>query len=339
MKDEKLFLRSCILYEFKLGHSARAAAANICTALGEGSITHVTCCHWFKKFRSGDTDLNDDPRPGRGPTINDEGLQTLLEINPRQTTRELANKLGCGHTTVEDHLHAMGKVLKLGTWVPHVLTEDNKASRVTICNSLLLHPHREDFLNQIITGDEKWVMFANHTRKRQWVDRHQQPEPEPKADLHPRKVMLSVWWDVKGVIHSELLPPNTTVNATLYCSQMDRLQAALKRKRPNRDKVRLLHDNARPHTAKKTREKIKELGWEVLPHPAYSPDLAPSDYYLFRSLSNHLEKKHYDNQDELQKDLEDFFRSKSASFYDHGIRQLPKRWEAVLDSNGAYIVD
>ncbi len=151
--------------------------------------------------------------------------------------------------------------------------------------------------------------------------------------------MLSVWWDVKGVIYFELLPLNTTVDATLYCAQMNRLQVALKKERPYRDKVQLLHDNARPHTAKKTQEKINELGWEVLPHPAYSPDLAPSDYHLFRSLSNHLENRHFDNRDQLQNDLEDFFRSKPASFYDHGIRQLPKRWEEVIDNNGEYIVD
>jgi histone-lysine N-methyltransferase SETMAR len=171
------------------------------------------------------------------------------------------------------------------------------------------------------------------------VDRDQQPEPEPKPELHQKKVMLSVWWDVKGVIYFELLPPNTTVDATLYCTQMDRLQAALTKERPKRDKVRLLHDNARPHTAKKTREKIQELGWEVLPHPAYSPDLAPSDYHLFRSLSNHLENKHFDNQDHLLKDLEHFFNSRPENFYDHGICQLPERWAQVVDSNGEYIVD
>ena len=40
-------------------------------------------------------------------------------------------------------------------------------------------------------------------------------------------------------------------------------------------------DSARPHTFLVTRKKLLELGWEVMPHPQYSPNLAPSDYHLF----------------------------------------------------------
>ncbi|KAG5309958.1 SETMR methyltransferase, partial [Acromyrmex insinuator] len=56
-------------------------------------------------------------------------------------------------------------------------------------------------------------------------------------------------------------------------------------KRPeliNRKGVVFHHDNARPHISLMTRQKLRELGWEVLMHPPYSPDLALSDYHLFR---------------------------------------------------------
>jgi hypothetical protein len=46
----------------------------------------------------------------------------------------------------------------------------------------------------------------------------------------------------------------------------------------NRKRVLLQQDNARPHTAKNTLQKIEELeGIELLPRPAFSPDLEPSD--------------------------------------------------------------
>lgn len=56
----------------------------------------------------------------------------------------------------------------------------------------------------------------------------------------------------------------------------------------NRHGPILLHDNARPHSAKITKEKLIELGIEALLHPAYSPDLAPSDYHLFKHLDSFL---------------------------------------------------
>ncbi|GFV00161.1 histone-lysine N-methyltransferase SETMAR [Trichonephila clavipes] len=74
-------------------------------------------------------------------------------------------------------------------------------------------------------------------------------------------------------------------------------------KRPeltNQKGVVFHHDNARPHTSLVTRQKLLELGWDVLPHPPYSPDLAPSDYFLFRSLQNSLNGKNFNNGDDVK---------------------------------------
>ncbi|KAG5319810.1 MOS1T transposase, partial [Pseudoatta argentina] len=71
-----------------------------------------------------------------------------------------------------------------------------------------------------------------------------------------------------------------------------RLSRALREKRPEyeqrHDKVTFLHDNARPHVAKVVKKYLKTLKWDVLPHPPYSPDIAPSDYWLFRRMQHDL---------------------------------------------------
>ena len=77
------------------------------------------------------------------------------------------------------------------------------------------------------------------------------------------------------MLYYELLPTGTTVTAVVYAAQLQKLAGVIQKERPKRDKVLLLHDNARPRVAKMTRQTISEPGWEVLPHPAYSPDLAP----------------------------------------------------------------
>ncbi|GFY16902.1 mariner Mos1 transposase [Trichonephila clavipes] len=81
------------------------------------------------------------------------------------------------------------------------------------------------------------------------------------------------------------------------------LSRALKDKRPQynerHDKVILQHDNARPHVAKVVKTYLETLKWEVLPHPLYSPDLAPSDYHFFQSMAHGLADQHFRSYEEV----------------------------------------
>jgi len=99
------------------------------------------------------------------------------------------------------------------------------------------------------------------------------------------------------------------------------------------------HDNARPHTSLITRQKLLELGWDLLPHPPYSPDLVPSDFHLFRSLQNSLRGKTFDSDEAVNRHLVQFFADKDRSFYEQGIMKLTERWQKVIEQNGQYIID
>ena len=154
--------------------------------------------------------------------------------------------------------------------------------------------------------------------------------------------MLSVWWYWKGVEFFELLPSNQTINSNVYCRQLNKLDAAVKEKRPelvNRKGVIFHHDKATPHTSLVTRQKLLRIGWKVMLHPPYSPDLAPSDYYLFRSLQNSLNGKTFNDDEAVKSHLVQFFADKNQKFYERGIMKLPKRWQKVIEQNAKYIID
>ena len=88
--------------------------------------------------------------------------------------------------------------------------------------------------------------------------------------------MLSVWWDWKGMVFFELLTKNQTIILDVYCHQLNKLNGAVKEKRPelvNRKGVIFHHDNATPHTSLATRQKLLRLGWKVMLQRPYSPDL------------------------------------------------------------------
>ena len=95
----------------------------------------------------------------------------------------------------------------------------------------------------------------------------------------------------------------------------------------NRGRIVFHQDNARPHTSLVTRQKRRKLGWEVLLHPPYSPDLAPSDYHLFLSMANELGSRKLATREYCENWLSEFFDNREASFYKSGIMKLASRWE------------
>jgi histone-lysine N-methyltransferase SETMAR len=74
-----------------------------------------------------------------------------------------------------------------------------------------------------------------------------------------------------------------------------------------------------------------QLGWDVLHHPPYSSDLAPSDYHLFRSLQNSLNGKNFTSPEACKNHLEQFFARKTGKFYMDGIMNLSERWLKVTE--------
>ena len=97
----------------------------------------------------------------------------------------------------------------------------------------------------------------------------------------------------------------------------------------------LLHDNARPRTVHLTINTIRQLNWEVLEHPAYSPDLAPSDFHLFGPLKNALRGRFA--ADEVKEVVHDWLRSQPQTFFSNGIKKLTDRWAKCIEKKEDHI--
>ena len=140
------------------------------------------------------------------------------------------------------------------------------------------------FLKQIVTGNEKQIPYNNVEQKGSWGKWNEQPSTTPKAGLHPKKVMLCIWWDWKGVLYEKLFLENQTINSSKYCSQLDQLKAALNKKCPelvNSKHIIFYQHNARLFISLMTRQKLLLIDWEGLTHLPYSPDIVRLDLHLF----------------------------------------------------------
>jgi len=99
----------------------------------------------------------------------------------------------------------------------------------------------------------------------------------------------------------------------------------------------VLHDNARPHTACLTLETVEQLGLDVLPHPPYSPDLAPSDYHLFGPMKKMLGWQKFASDTEVQSVISQWLGQQPASFFASDIEKLVDRCDKCLNGLGRYV--
>jgi len=69
---------------------------------------------------------------------------------------------------------------------------------------------------------------------------------------------------------------------------------------------------------------LETLNWEVLSHPAYSPDLAPSDYHLFLSMDHVLAERHFDSTKISENGLMSGLPRKMRNFFGVVYTNYPK---------------
>ena len=140
-----------------------------------------------------------------------------------------------------------------------------------------------------MTVDEAWVHNYEPETKaqsRQWVGPGSPRSKKYKTQPSAGKVMATVFWDANGVIMLDFLPRRSTITRVYYANLLDQLRTTTREKRRGKlSKVVLLQqDKARVHTCKVAMDAVERNGSELKPHPAYSPDLAPNDFFLFPNL-------------------------------------------------------
>ena len=212
-----------------------------------------------------------------------------------------------------------------------------KAQRKTICTQLLerFTHDGERFLRSIISGDESWVHRYDPESKMQYRNKN---SPKFKVVASARKVLLTIFWDMEGIVHIEFLEQGTTIHSERYVSTLRALKGRLRRVR--QDKVKdfvIQHDNARPHTSRQTQCASQQLELPTIPHPPYIPDLASSDFFLFPLLMKHLKGNHYETDAEVEVDVRSWCRSQTPEFFTDGRQKLVQRWRLCIECDGDYV--
>ena len=262
--------------------------------------SYSTVKKWVAEFKRGKEDVTDESRAGRPVDVvtdeQSEAVHRALMSDRKVTIRELAKTQGISIGSIQTILSEVLHMKKFSArWVLRMLTEDQKKTRVNVSRKLLslYQQDTEGFLARIITQDKIWVHhFDPETKKQsmQWKHIGSPPPRKFKKCSSTGNVMASIFWNTEGILLIDYLEKGHTINGEYYANSLTRLREAVKDKsiRKLRKGILLLQDNAPVHTAKIAVEAAKRCSFRILPHPPYSPDLAPSDFYLFPKLKEEL---------------------------------------------------
>ena len=319
MESQNIEFRAVIKFFTKEGAKAKEIHRCMADVYGDSSPKYSTVAKWSAEFKHGRDSLEDDPRPDRPADIISQEMIDRVErlvLNNRQIrVAELASECGISNGSVYTIIHEHLDMSKVSVrWVPRNLNRQERQQRVESSQELLkvYNANPEDFHTRLVTGDETWLHHWDPDTEKESMQWKRPSSPPPKkfrTQPSASKVMATVFWDSKGIILIDYKPAGTSITGEYYANVIKQLRVAIKEKRRGKlaAGVLLLHDNAPVHKSRVAQAAIRECKFEELNHPPYSPDLAPSDYYLFRNLKSHLRGTRFRDDDELKAATEAWF--------------------------------
>ena len=346
---EKYEFRILIKHYFLRKKTTKEAKLKLDKYYGDSAPSYSTVKNWFADFKRGRISTDDAERSGRPiEVIVPENIQRIHEeiMNDRKIKiRELSNLAKISVNSVWKIIHDELEMKKLvAKWVPRTLTIDQKQQRVNdskLCLSVF-NGNPNEFLRRYITVDETWIHHytpESSQQSKQWVGPGESAPHRPKSQQSAGKVMATVFWDAHGILFIDFLEKGKTITGEYYAALLDQLSNIIVEKRPHLAKKKVLvhHDNAPPHRSVISAAKIYQLRYELLPHPSYSPDLAPSDFFLFPNFKRWLSGKRFNTNGEVIAETTAYFEGLEKSYFSEGIKKLEGRWNRCILLKGDYV--
>ncbi|GFR97447.1 transposase [Elysia marginata] len=146
----------------------------------------------------------------------------------------------------------------------HTVCRECACSYQTVCR----------WVKEFNEGNETWLPFFIIPPKRlnhMWIDGQGDRPVVLRPGFQSRKREFMVFFSYSGPLVDDILSQDTTMTSTYYVQNvLSQVKSAINEQRPkfSTSRTSLLHDNAGPHKERATTQSLRELGIQVLPHPA-----------------------------------------------------------------------
>lgn len=343
---EKIEYRAYIKTRALLGTSAAEITRELVLAHGDQAPKERTVSKWAALFLAGRKDLEDDPRSGRPITSftqsNIDLVRQVIELNPHATYDEIEADTSISRYTIFEILHQALKMRKLTSrWIPHELTAKNRKDRVDACRENLAKFKEGKWrLCDVITGDESWFylrQIGSKASNSSWVGEGEQPRTIVRRGLYEPKFMFSVFFKSTGVVHIHCMEKGATITGQSYIeNSLDPIIKEIRRQRPHSGtkNMKFHHDNARPHVKVEVITHLENTGITIIRHPPYSPDLAPSDFWLFDLVKRNLQD--HDSVQSLKRQITSILENLPQDEYRKTFDKWLERMQLCIDNKGEY---
>jgi histone-lysine N-methyltransferase SETMAR len=329
-----------------LGVTAATIHEELTIAYGAQAISYSTVQKWSKFFREGNMEIEDDPRSGRPVSkINSENIQLVQKVideDPHSTYDDIEAETQLSRGTIYRIIHDHLRMKKVTSrWVPHELTLLQKQLRVKICRENLTKLRNHSWrMCDIITGDETWIYYRQTGRKASnacWIGEGQSPETVVRRSQHEPKILFSIFFRSNGPLLVHSVDRGVKIDRFYYIDNcLKTVVEEVKKQRPKTGThgIKMLHDNASSHGSPAVEHYLKQEGINLMPHPPYSPDLSPCDYWLNDYIKRNLTDQ--TNAETLHKAVSNIVFSIPEKEYKKTFDRLIERMELCIDNNGNY---
>ena len=339
-----------MFYDFKKGLTYKQCFDSMQECFGDQCPSESSISFWFREFKRGRTDFEDEPRSGRPSEAatpeNAERLRQLVETDRRVTMLQIQHHLNIGSAAAQKLIHDhLGLTKRSARWVPHNLTDEQRQARVDWCHFMLckFNNGASRQTDLIITGDETWIYDYDPETQIQSATWCFPGEPSPAKVRRTRSVgkrMVAVFFNKFGLVAAVPLQERRTVNAIWYTTVcLPKVFQTLKNQRSGTASrnlrsttsvrgVLLHHDNASSHTAAETLDFLEAEGVQLVTHPPYSPDLAPCDFWLFPKVKEQLRGRRFSSDSEALEAMD----AALANLTEDSYKQCFERWFHRMNS-------
>ena len=165
------------------------------------------------------------------------------------------------------------------------------------------------------------------------------PQAQRTSHYAP-KTMIVVFWNIHGALVVEAIPKGKSATAEYF---REAVIAEICNSRPFEEaqeagKNFWVHmDNAPIHKAGTVKTQMEDSGLLRTPHPPYSPDLAPSDFYLFGALKSRIQGIEFESSDEIKEWIEDEFEKIPPEELRRVFSLWAMRLRACIELEGHYV--